>query len=106
MRQEFGKLVRDRIPEIIVANGEKAIYRTLSDEEYRTALLEKLSEEVEEVKAASPKEITTELADVLEVLHAIASLHNVSFDSVREERDTRREKRGGFERKIYLEATE
>lgn len=106
MRQEFGKLVRDRIPEIIAANGETAIVRTLDEAEFSRALLDKLSEEVGEVKEATGKQILTELADVLEVLHAIARTQGLSFDAVIEEQTRRREKRGGFEKKIYLEATE
>ena len=32
--KSFYKLVRDRIPEIIEADGKTCVYETLSDEEY------------------------------------------------------------------------
>ena len=53
------KLIRDRIPEIIVARGQKANIRTLTDEEFGKALLAKLVEEAKETEAepeAAPAE--------------------------------------------------
>ena len=38
MEQIYNKLVRDKIPEIIQANGEKPITRTLDNEEYKNVL--------------------------------------------------------------------
>ena len=56
MEHIFNKLVRDNIPDIIRNNGEKAITRVLSDEEYEEELLKKLSEETSEVINASSKD--------------------------------------------------
>ena len=42
MEQIFNKLVRDKIPDKIESNGEKAITRSLNDEEYRIELYKKL----------------------------------------------------------------
>src|SRR5262245_63287046 len=44
-RRRMGKLVRDRIPEIIRSEGGSARTRALGDEAYRAALLDKLLEE-------------------------------------------------------------
>lgn len=46
MKRTYNKLVRDRIPEIIEKNGEKAIIKTLDDNEYRASLIEKAKEEL------------------------------------------------------------
>jgi predicted house-cleaning noncanonical NTP pyrophosphatase (MazG superfamily) len=43
----MGKLVRDRIPEIIRADGRSVQTRMLGDAAYCTALLDKLVEDVE-----------------------------------------------------------
>ena len=48
MKKEYHKLIRDRIPEIIAANGQSAEIRILSDAEYTAALEKKLTEEVAE----------------------------------------------------------
>ena len=96
----YGKLVRDRIIDIIKANGETPIYHTLSDEEYLTELHKKLFEEAQEfIEDDSPEE----LADLLEVLYAIAKHKNINMAEVEQIRLQKREKRGGFEDKIYLE---
>ena len=44
----YYKLIRDKIPEIIQADGKTCITRILSDEEYVDALEKKLNEEVAE----------------------------------------------------------
>ena len=48
MRVTYNKLVRDRIPEMIEADGHHAVTRILDRPSYRAALLAKLSEEARE----------------------------------------------------------
>jgi len=67
----YNKLVRDKILEIIKANGQKPTHKILTADEYAVELTKKLVEEVEEYKKDKN---TDELA----------------------------EKRGGFEKKIFL----
>ena len=99
----YGKLVRDKIIDIITANGEKPIYHTLSDEEYLNELHKKLFEEANEfVENDNPEE----LADLLEVIYAIAKHKNINMQEVEQIRLNKREKRGGFDSKIYLEGVE
>lgn len=67
-----GKLVRDKIPEIIEDSGKEPIIRVLDDTEYKEELLKKLYEEYNEVIEAKTKEETLEeCSDVLEVLIAL-----------------------------------
>ncbi len=99
----YGKLVRDKIVDIIKSNGETPIYHTLSDEEYLAELHKKLFEEANEfVEEDDPEE----LADLLEVVYAIAKHKKINLDEVEDIRLKKREKRGGFEDKIYLEGVE
>ena len=106
MEHIFNKLVRDNIPDIIRNNGEEAITRVLSDEEYKEELLKKLLEETSEVINASSKgELLEELADVLEILKALAELNNKTLEDVIEIAREKRLKRGGFEKRIFLEKT-
>lgn len=99
----YGKLVRDRIIDIIRANGETPVYHTLSGEEYLKELHKKLLEEANEFIEADDME---ELADLMEVIYAIANHKNINMDEVEKIRVKKREKRGGFEDKIYLETVE
>ena len=99
----MGKLVRDKIPQIIIADGRTPIVRTLSDEEYLSELDRKLNEEVAEYQADKSLE---EIADVLEVLIAICEARGHSVDELIEVRDKKREKRGGFRDKVYWEGNE
>lgn len=102
----FNKLVRDRIPEIIEGNGEIAVTRMLDDTEYKLELEKKLLEECNEVlSAVSHDERIEELADVLEVLCAIGALEGVDLEKIISVMNSKREKRGGFSQKIFLEKT-
>lgn len=99
----MGKLVRDKIPQIIIEDGRTPIVRTLSDEEYLSELDRKLNEEVAEYQADKSLE---EMADILEVLFAICEARGHSVDELIEVRDKKREKRGGFRDKVYWEGNE
>lgn len=106
MEKVFNKLVRDNIPDIIKNNGEEAITRILNDCEYRKELFKKLEEEVSEaIKSEDSDELLLELADILEVLESIAELHDKSLDDVIELAKKKRQKRGGFKKRIFLEKT-
>ncbi len=98
----YNKLVRDRIPEIIRANGEHPVTRTLGDAEYLTELVRKLEEECDEFKADLSLE---ELADVQEVVLALADAiaSRAELERVRADKAAQR---GAFAQKIFLERTE
>jgi len=96
----YNKLVRDNIPEIMIKNGARPVTRILSDEEYLKELNKKLQEELNEYLLDGNIE---ELADLEEVLLAILKVKNVSktdFDNIRM---MKVEKRGAFDKKIFLE---
>lgn len=100
-----GKLVRDRIPELIRESGRTPHVVTLSTSAYRSALLDKLHEEAAELSAAQTTEsVLEEAADVLEVIAAIAVEHGATLDTIGEAARTKREKRGGFAMRLWLEA--
>ncbi|WP_189239026.1 nucleoside triphosphate pyrophosphohydrolase [Planomonospora parontospora] len=50
-----GKLIRDRIPEIIEAAGRTATVRVLDEAELASALTAKLAEKAEELRQAGPQ---------------------------------------------------
>ena len=103
MEEKYNKLVRDNIPNIIKQNGEKPIIEILSDNDYELELLKKLQEECNEViSAENQEELLNELADVYEVLNALAYIQNKSMDDVVKIAEQKKLKRGGFEKRIFL----
>ena len=99
----YNKLVRDRIPQIIEENGGKAEMRILSDEEYRSFLEAKLDEEVGEYHRDKNAE---ELADILEVVYALAASIGCSKEDLEAVYQKKHNARGGFEKKIFLISSE
>lgn len=103
MEKTYNKLVRDRIPEIIIGNGGKPIVKTLNDEEYKKELEKKLFEECNEVLCTTTKEERIEeLADMFEIIKSLSLLEGSSIDEVIEVAKSKEIKRGGFKEKIYL----
>jgi predicted house-cleaning noncanonical NTP pyrophosphatase (MazG superfamily) len=94
----MGKLVRDKIPEIILNDGKTPIIDTLSNEEYLIELDKKLNEEVAEYQADKSIE---EMADVLEVLFAICEGRGYTVEELMQVKEFKRKKRGAFKERIY-----
>ena len=108
MAAVHNKLIRDRIPEIIAEKGEKANIRTLTDEEFTVALVEKLVEEANEVVRANgdSAELVKELGDVLEVIDTIVAHFGLDRAEIERVKAKRLAERGGFSKKILLESVE
>lgn len=102
--KKYNKLVRDNIPNIIENNDGVPVFRTLDDKDYWNALLKKVDEEKLEVSNALTKEERKkELADLLELIKAMAEFNGFTLSEIEEEANIKRSKNGGFTRKIYLE---
>ena len=101
--EKYNKLVRDKIPSIITNNGEIPVTRILNDEELKIELERKLYEEYQEVINSNDKDRLEELADMIEVIKALASLEGKNLQDIILIAEQKREKRGGFKDKIYLE---
>lgn len=95
----YNKLVRDRIPEIIASGGKTCVCETLSDEDYLRLLDAKLTEELSEYQESRSLE---ELADLLEVLRAVAKARGWTWEELEQVRQDKAAERGGFEKKILL----
>lgn len=104
MSQEYDKLVRDRIPEIIRRNGDECVVEVMTDEDYRRALRRKLVEEATEAAEASPDELATELADLQEVIDAVLAVEGIHRAVVQVEQQRRRAERGAFAARLRLVA--
>jgi predicted house-cleaning noncanonical NTP pyrophosphatase (MazG superfamily) len=96
----YHKLVRDKIPEIIAQAGNSCRVKTLSEEDYLKQLDLKLDEETAEYQQSNSIE---ELADILEVVYAIAEARGSSAEEVEAIRSIKAANRGGFRKRILLE---
>lgn len=99
----YHKLIRDNIPKIIRAAGAKPTVRKLAEAEFEEALLAKLGEETAEVQATvTSHDRLKELADVLEVVKALADLNGTTMDQLEVYRANRATERGAFRKRLFL----
>ncbi|GBF76387.1 hypothetical protein PA598K_04853 [Paenibacillus sp. 598K] len=99
----YNKLVRDNIPQIIARTGATSRTRILGDEEYLQELQTKLREETAEyMETTNAENALEELADVLEVVRALAVAHGADWEQLESIRQQKAEQRGGFRDKVYL----
>lgn len=103
MTRTYDKLVRDDVPESIEANGERPVVHSADDEEYERRLREKLCEEAAEFREDGDLD---ELADVLEVVHAVIENEGCSLEDLQRRQREKRAEYGGFEDRIVLERVE
>ena len=94
-----GKLVRDKIPAIIEAQGRKPSFCILDDAQYAQELARKLDEEVREFHADKNLE---ELADILEVVYALTEHLGCSKEQLLEVYEKKHAERGGFQNRVFL----
>lgn len=107
MRFRVQKLIRDRLPAIMRAQGLQVFDRRLNDGEFIAALKDKLVEEAQEVGvAANQGDLIDELADVMEVIAALADASGVTAGEIEARRQAKRAERGGFDERVFNAAVE
>ena len=98
---KLDKLVRDGVFDNMQALGEVIDYKILTGPAFIEALHNKLFEEIKEFDPTSEKPLT-ELADVLETIEALAKALGSDFEQLRKIQATKRSKRGGFGKRIFV----
>ncbi len=97
------KLVRDLVPEQLAARGVAARVSRYDDPAFLEALRAKLVEEgVEYYAAADDEEAVAELADLMEVVLALAEMHGADAAALDEARRAKLAARGGFHERFRL----
>ena len=121
-RIKHNKLVRDKIPNILIKKGKSFKCHAVTGTELQTALSCKVLEEAKEVNEAAQNfvikgeninignppnarknQLVGELADLMEVTFALMKALNISADTVNKEMDYKANTRGKFNDGIYLE---
>jgi predicted house-cleaning noncanonical NTP pyrophosphatase (MazG superfamily) len=99
--REYDKLVRDDIPAVIEADGERPVTHRVEGDAYERRLAEKLREETEEyLDDRDP----AELADVLAVVDALVDATGRA--EVEQHRSKKAAERGEFAEGVVLERVE
>jgi predicted house-cleaning noncanonical NTP pyrophosphatase (MazG superfamily) len=107
MRFRVDKLIRDKLPAMMQAQGLRVFARRLDDDEFVARLKDKLVEEAGEARsAASRPELIDELADLAEVTRALMAVSGVSPDDVEARRLAKHAERGGFDERVHNAAVE
>ena len=96
----MGKLVRDRIPEIMRREGKTPDVEQIAGARLKIALKDKLVEEATELQASA--DVREELADVLEVVDALVDSYGLDEVELQSIRWKKREERGGFDKGYFL----
>ena len=98
----MGKLVRDKIPDIIKSEGKEGKHHIMDDEEYLSSLFEKLKEETQELIESNGD--IKELADVSEVMDALRVAQKIRVHELDIVKEKKVEDNGAFKEKIFLES--
>lgn len=107
IRFQANKLVRDKTEERLRKKNITIGTRTLETEEYILELKKKLIEEAHEVSSTTnQEELLSELADVLEVIHALGTATGLSFQKLEQKRMEKWNARGGFDSRTYCTSIE
>jgi predicted house-cleaning noncanonical NTP pyrophosphatase (MazG superfamily) len=101
---EYPKLVRDKIPEVIEKRtGKKPEIRIMKVAECKKYLLKKVEEEAHELaNAKDRRHVVEEIADVMEVIDTILALNKLELKTVRKVQKEKFKERGGFRKKILM----
>ena len=101
--QKYDKIVRDKIPEIIEAEGKKCKLHFARGIDACVYLVDKIKEEADELlQVINYHSSLDELADLQEVIVALAEKQGWTMKQVEERRLIKREERGGFDKNIIL----
>ena len=95
--KKYNKLVRDKIPQIIEAQGKKCKVYVAVNEDYRSRLKDKLLEEAQEF---FENPCVEELADVQEVIDALQDVHRWDVTGARFKKA---HERGAYWRRFVLQ---
>lgn len=106
VRKGCNQLVRDRMPEILESQNIRYAIEEMKQAEYYQALWHLLNDKVQAAVKMVDDDLIKELADILEIIDAIANVHNIQRNQIQSCQMQRRLDRGAFERRLRLLWTE
>lgn len=103
---EYQKLIRNKIPQIINSNHQKCQVKELSNSEYKKALKHKLIEESEEVLTANKHDLVEEIADIYEVIDTLIKVNKLDKKDIFKLQKEKRKLKGKFDKNCFLVSIE
>lgn len=98
IRFRLNKLIRSKLLPLIQQSCSYVDYKIMDMDEYKHRLHNKLLEEAQEViDAVTQDYIREEIADVLEVVMAIADAYQIQWNDIIDTANQKRLDKGGFE---------
>jgi len=105
--KKYNKLIRDKILEIIEEDGEIPFSKSLNKKEFLRELKKKILEEAKElIGARTKKEMINEIVDIQELLDTLISELKFKKSEINKKQKVKKQKRGGFKKKLFLIKTE
>jgi predicted house-cleaning noncanonical NTP pyrophosphatase (MazG superfamily) len=99
----FNKLVRDKIPQIILSHGEHVNMKKISSNELVEALKRKTIEEAYEIyRSDNEVSIREELSDLYEVMMTLAQIYQITPEMIKTTAKNKKLAKGGFKEGTYL----
>lgn len=105
VRPFAGRVVRDRIPELVREAGHDVAFREVAGDERPRFLKQKVAAEAQELLRADAGSEKEEIADVLEALEAFILSRGVDRDDLKRIKEAKRKRRGGFAKVYVVEST-
>ena len=102
-KEIYNKLVRDKIPEMIKADGGVPVTRVLNNDDYLKKLISKLQFECDKLENGGD---VGDLADIQEIVMAISERMDIAPGKLAEVMAKKAVERGAFKKRIYLESVE
>ncbi len=103
VRPFAGRLVRDQVPRLVREAGHEVRFRELDADDRPRFLKQKLAAEAADLLAAGPGAEKEEIADVLEVLEALIRERGYERDALKQVKQGKHKRRGGFDRCYVVE---
>ncbi len=102
----FNKLIRNNLRGEYEKMNQKATYRTLTPEEFKEALKQKLIEEVSEIDTSDKASVISELADAYQVIENIIEQYDIDPNEIEQVKTAKFQKKGGFSDAAFVETLE
>jgi predicted house-cleaning noncanonical NTP pyrophosphatase (MazG superfamily) len=97
------KLVRDKIPKLIMRSGKRPVFHRVQGAELKRYADAKVLEEAKEFAGSGDLD---ELTDLLEAIYFRLQLEGISAQEAHERMASKRHERGGFDGGVILERIE